>query len=289
VSNKLTIEEVERRLYEIHGDMVMLDKSTYKDVRTKCRFIDKECGEWWVAPHTLFSYKCGHPDKKMKKMAATNLKLYGNICSLRDPTVQEKSRQSNMKHFGCFSPFGNKEIQEKSKQTNLRIFGPRGPSNDECVKEKKRQTNLRNRGFEYPAQSEEVREKYKQSCLCHFGAPHPMKNPEIALKVARHSNNSLVLKHWFSNEDVVCIASYEVAVIEYLNSCRIDYNWQPQIFTMYDGRTYRPDLYLSDLDIWVEIKGYFRGDAQEKWEWFHKEYPNSELWEQKKLKEIGIL
>jgi len=32
-----------------------------------------------------------------------------------------------------------------------------------------------------------------------------------------------------------------------------------------------------------------RKDAQEKWDWFHGLYSNSELWQQKKLKEMGVL
>ena len=52
---------------------------------------------------------------------------------------------------------------------------------------------------------------------------------------------------------------------------------------------YRPDLYLPEGRLWVEIKGYFRKDAQEKWDWFHREHPNSELWDNKKLKEMEIL
>jgi len=40
---------------------------------------------------------------------------------------------------------------------------------------------------------------------------------------------------------------------------------------------------------WIEIKGYFRKDAKKKWNWFHKEYPNSELWDKNKLKEMGLL
>lgn len=39
----------------------------------------------------------------------------------------------------------------------------------------------------------------------------------------------------------------------------------------------------------MQIKGFFRGQAQEKCNWFHKKYPNSELWNKEKLKEMGIL
>ena len=58
---------------------------------------------------------------------------------------------------------------------------------------------------------------------------------------------------------------------------------------MPNGKTYRPDLYLPDSDVWIEIKGYFRKDAKIKWDWFHKEHPNSELWNEEKLKEMKIL
>jgi len=78
-------------------------------------------------------------------------------------------------------------------------------------------------------------------------------------------------------------------VVEYFNKNKIDYNWHAQSFVMDDGRIYNPDCYLPDLDLWIEIKGYFWDDAEKKWDWFHKNYPNSELWNEKKLKELGIL
>ena len=69
---------------------------------------------------------------------------------------------------------------------------------------------------------------------------------------------------------------------------KIDFDWQIK-FKMPNEKTYFIDCYLKDSDTYIEIKGYFRKDAEEKWNWFHKEYPNSELWNQKKLEELGIL
>jgi hypothetical protein len=122
-----------------------------------------------------------------------------------------------------------------------------------------------------------------------YGASNPQQNPEVAFKVAKSVTNSCILRHWFSQEEVVCVGSYEKKTVEYFNHNRIDYLWQPQIFTMPNGKTYRPDCYLPDQDLWIEIKGYFRKDALEKWEWFQSEYPNSELWDKKRLKELKIL
>ena len=49
------------------------------------------------------------------------------------------------------------------------------------------------------------------------------------------------------------------------------------------------DILVVKDNLYIEIKGYFRADALEKWEWFCKEYPNSELWNEKKLKDMRIL
>jgi hypothetical protein len=55
------------------------------------------------------------------------------------------------------------------------------------------------------------------------------------------------------------------------------------------GVSYRPDLHLTDIGLWVEIKGYMRDDAKLKWEEFHNTInPNSEVWDTNKLKEMGI-
>jgi len=98
-----------------------------------------------------------------------------------------------------------------------------------------------------------------------------------------------ILYHWKTSEEIICIGSYEVAVVDYWNEHKIDYIWHPDPFVMPNDKRYFIDAYLPDKDIYVEIKGYFRKDALEKWEWFHKEHPNSELWDKVKLKELNIL
>jgi hypothetical protein len=115
-----------------------------------------------------------------------------------------------------------------------------------------------------------------------------------SLETAKKSNKACILKHWKTGSEIVCVASYEKAVVEYFNSNRIDYMWQHKIFYMPPDksgkiRSYRPDCYLLSEDKWIEIKGYFRQDAKEKWTWFHRKYINSELWDAKKLKELEIL
>jgi len=100
---------------------------------------------------------------------------------------------------------------------------------------------------------------------------------------------SYTLLHWKTGEEIMCQGSYEKRAVEYFNTNKINYAWQSQTFAMPDGRTYRPDLFLCSEDKWIEIKGYFWGDAEEKWNWFRTEHPNSELWNKEKLTKMGIL
>ena len=95
-------------------------------------------------------------------------------------------------------------------------------------------------------------------------------------------------KHWKTQEDLTCVGKYERNVVDYLNSLKVDYDWQIPIL-MPDGRKYICDLYVKDWDKWIEIKGKFFVIGKYKWEWFHSAYPNSELWDSNKLNELGIL
>ena len=122
-----------------------------------------------------------------------------------------------------------------------------------------------------------------------------MKDPGIAVRQAKSQNHSCVLRHWKTGEEIVCVASYEKKVVNYLNANNIDYKWQYRTFdmTLKEGRktTYRPDLYIiGKRKPWVEIKGFFRRDAREKWDIFHNKIKsNSELWNKEKLENMGIL
>lgn len=139
-----------------------------------------------------------------------------------------------------------------------------------------------------PGCRDEVKRKIKDTWNKKYGG-HPIFDKIISDKQIKKVNRIFILKHWFSQEEILCKGTWEKQVVEWLNRNKIDYNFHPQCFYVNENSRYTPDLYLPDRDLWVEIKGYFRKDAEEKWNWFHKEYPNSELWDKKKLKEMGIL
>jgi hypothetical protein len=203
--------------------------------------------------------------------------------------AKEQRKNTWLKNHGSSSPFGSKEIQAKVKSTILEKYGTTSTLLIPEIKEKAARATIELYGVENVFQSAEIQEQIKKTNIKKYGVDNPMKNHEIALKSAKSANKSVVLKNWKTKKEQVCIGSYEERTVNNLNENRTEYKWQPKTFTMPDGRTYRPDLYLTKERKWIEIKGYFYDDAEEKWNWFHETYPNSELWNEKKLKEMRIL
>ena len=75
--NKLSIEQIKINLFNVHGERVVLDESTYIDTHTKCRFIDKDFGEWWSTPNNVIGQKQRHPAGKGIRIKNTCIKKYG--------------------------------------------------------------------------------------------------------------------------------------------------------------------------------------------------------------------
>ena len=92
----ITIEELKKRIKDIHGDTVLLDESTYIDFSSKCFFIDKDYGRWECLPNNVAR---GHGHKLRGKQIAKKkttisiedtkkeiYKLYGNTITLDEST-----------------------------------------------------------------------------------------------------------------------------------------------------------------------------------------------------------
>ncbi len=129
-------------------------------------------------------------------------------------------------------------------------------------------------------------EKTKKTWRSLYGVDHNMRNRDILIKAIK--NNCDKISYWKTGESIPWRGSWERKTIEHFNQNQIDFSWQIE-FTMPDGRKYFCDFYIPNRNLYIEVKGRFIRDAEEKWDWFHKKYPNSELWDKNKLKELGIL
>jgi hypothetical protein len=81
-------------------------------------------------------------------------------------------------------------------------------------------------------------------------------------------------------------SSWEAKFAKYLDEQKIIWQYEPMLEIPYG--IYFPDFYLIDLNVYVEIKGYWRNDAKIKFNQASKIYPMM-LLEGKDLKAMGIL
>jgi len=49
----LTVSDIKIRLVEIHNEQIIIDEQTYINTQVKCKFIDKNYGEWWAIPNNI--------------------------------------------------------------------------------------------------------------------------------------------------------------------------------------------------------------------------------------------
>ena len=226
----------------------------------------------------------------IKRREETSIKRFGVRCNLQNEEQKEKIKQTCLKKYGTENSIQNKDVKKKAIETCLKRYGVDNPLKNKEIKKKQENTILKRYGVKNISQLDIIKEKKEQLSLLKYGTKSPMQNHEVALKCAKSSRKSIIKYHWNTNEELICYGTWEAKVVDYLNENKINYRWQPKTFTMSTGRTYRPDLYLVDKDLWIEIKGRFLGNAEEKWNEFHKQiHKNSELWNQDKLKEMNIL
>ena len=254
---KLTIEEIQKRLQNLYGNTIKIVCETYLGTTKKAKFVHQFSGSWWSqAGHVIY----GASTKPKLTVTPEMVQQRINITHNNNVTLDTKTY---------------KNVHTKCKFID-KIFGEWDASPDNVMQ-----------GYGNPKRG---KENFKKTCIQKYGFDNPTKNKEIRLKAARSANKITTLEHWNTKENIYCQGSYEVAVVNYFNAHKIKFLWQPKTFTLPDGRTYTPDCYLTEKGLNVEIKGrWYDNDSKEKWDWFHKEYSNSELWDEQALKEKGIL
>lgn len=85
-------------------------------------------------------------------------------------------------------------------------------------------------------------------------------------------------------------SSWELNFAKWLDGSNIKWLYEPKIFDL-GNITYTPDFYLPEFDYYIEIKGWWRGNAQKKFTSFLTKYNklNIKLLQYKDLKEMSII
>lgn len=297
---------------------------TYKIKRSSCtidgrksRYCNSEqlvaeincdnCTTWFsmkIAPSFLTKQKYHFCSKLCMNSAAKNggklfeakkktcLNHFGYESQNSVPSVKEKKKNSFIEHYGVENPFESLEIRQKIREKLSSSYGVEHSSQIPESREKFKQTCEERYGVSNPLKSEIFKEKSKQTSIERYGVPYPVQNTLIFTKIMKAHKKTTILCHWKTQQELICTASYEVAFVNWCNKNEIDFDWQIS-HKMPDERHYIIDAFIKTgeyANTWIEIKGWNYESGKKKWEWFHSNHLScSEMWDQKRLKELGIL
>jgi hypothetical protein len=131
-----------------------------------------------------------------------------------------------------------------------------------------------------------VQKKKEETSIERYGYKNPTMNRDIRLKAAKSTNKTYEIRHWKTNEILLCQGLYEFVVAEYLNKSNIDYDFQVT-YELDNGKTYAVDFVADSIPI--EVKGYwYDEEARDKWKSFCLLYPSAQLWDMAYLKKMGL-
>lgn len=86
------------------------------------------------------------------------------------------------------------------------------------------------------------------------------------------------------------IGGWAGAFAKWCDNNKIKWQYEPKTFDL-GNTTYTPDFYLPESDTYIEVKGFWRDDAREKFILFKQLYSrvNLVLLTKKELKILGVL
>lgn len=306
---KLPVHILQQRLLSVHGDTLTLDISTLG--RSKCRFLDKEFGEWYARiDHVLNGQK--HPrrgknrlhvdiDEFERLLELCQKEKDIKVCVVRD-TYKNISRKATFvdPEFGCWHTTPTRVLNGGGHPKRARI-NSRTNVQDVIARIKSAHENTVILDVStYTTTGKKARfvdvkygDWWASPINVWRGRGHPARRYEKSAKTQRRYPPTV---HWKTQEPCYSVSSYEYAVLNWLNAHKIDYIWQVPFVRPELKQDGTPRIYTVDLHIlsgifagtFIEIKGFFREDDRRAWEWFHSRH-KSELWNRERLCELGII
>lgn len=326
-AKKLSLEIVKARIFEQHGDQVIIDENTYVNTNTKARFIDIEYGEFWTSPSSVASGS-GH---KVRSTKSANAKQTTPIDVIKERLKQAHGvivtiDESTYTKLGSKARFLDVNYGEWWTTPCIVLGGTGHPvrgaksagvvqtTSIDVVKERLKQVHGDHLSIDestyinlgYKARFIDVHygEWWTKPSVVLSGSGHPVRGMK---KIAAFRHGLPVVLHWKTNEECYSDSRWEYAVLMWLNKHKYDYNWQISFETPFETPSrkltsiYNVDLFIKSgpyCDFYVEIKGTWKlkhnkkvepVSSKLKWDWFHSTYQNSVLWMRPELEALGIL
>jgi len=169
---------------------------------------------------------------------------------------------------------GKKGLFKHTEEAKRRI-GEASKGNKYCLgkiysDEHKQKISEKSKGRK---QTQETKEKIRQANLGKIRME--MRGKNNPMHTHPNSYKSKFGKTGFREDLGVFLKStWEANMMRLFKYLGLTVQYEPESFLLSDGRTYRPDFYIIDNDIWIEVKGRWLKDAYERFRLFCNEYPN---------------
>ena len=148
---KFTLDEIQQQIDKIFGEglITIAPNQVYAGIRKPLKFIDRDYGEWTIAPFNIITNKNTHPKRSIERRKKTNLAKYGHENSFGSEQIKEKIKRTNKERYGVENPMQSDKVKEKLKNTFTEKYGCPVPlvENKEVL-EKVKKTNLERYGRE---------------------------------------------------------------------------------------------------------------------------------------------
>lgn len=84
-------------------------------------------------------------------------------------------------------------------------------------------------------------------------------------------------------------STWEAATADHLTELGLSWFYEPQTFKLTDTVSYKPDFYIPDLDLYIEVKGRLKEEDLSKVDIFKSSGYNILLWDMSTLVNLGII
>ena len=97
---------------------------------------------------------------------------------------------------------------------------------------------------------------------------------EFHERMKNNARGTLIKFREPNGKSITLRSTYELRVASWLNKKLYNWLYEPNAFYLEElDKTYTPDFYLIDLNIWIEVKGFWQSEESKlKWESFRKDH-----------------
>lgn len=226
-SKDLKIEAHKRSMLNKYGVETYSQLPEFKE---KCiQTHRKNCGEDWNFKTEEFKIKT--------KQILVNKYGVDNIMKLEE--CKTKIKNTKKRRYGD----ENYNNRDKAKETCLKLYSVDSYSKTKEYKEKIKSTNLKHCGKTSNLKTEEFKIKARQTCLEKYGVEYPLQNSEIITKVHLSKKRN----------HTICSSKFEDKVFSLLvkKYKKIKRNYKSEKYP------FACDFYIHDINVYIEIQGYF--------------------------------